>query len=271
MTTAVTFNPECSASNITPPVFMIRIDKLSKIFPDRVNGEFTAVHPISFSVEPGEIFGLLGPNGAGKTTLLRMMATILTPTSGTAHINGFDLQSQPNAIKKSIGFLSGNTKLYGRLSPRELLHYFGELYDMDNGEIDERTAHVLTLLQMNDFADRRIEKLSTGQTQKTSIARCILHDPAIFIFDEPTLGLDILTSRTIIRFIQESARNGKTIIFSTHYMQEAERLCNRIGLLHRGQLLDIDSLPGYQEKTQLTHLADIFLSYIETSDVRCEM
>ncbi|MBN2012453.1 ATP-binding cassette domain-containing protein [candidate division KSB1 bacterium] len=242
---------------------MISINQLSKIFPDRKRGAFTAVQPVSFDVQAGEIFGLLGPNGAGKTTLLRMLATILTPSSGTAKVNGYDLREYPNEIKKSIGFLSGNTKLYGRLSPRELLYYFGELYDMNLNAIHDRTDHVLRLLHMEDFADRRIEKLSTGQMQKTSIARCILHDPPVFIFDEPTLGLDILTSRTIVEFIRESANAGKTIIFSTHYMQEAERLCDRIGLLHQGELLDIDSLNGYREKTHLPHLDDIFLSYIE--------
>ncbi len=242
---------------------MIEIKQLSKTFWDRRRGEFAAVHPISFHIRKGEIFGLLGPNGAGKTTLLRMLATILTPTSGTAFINGYDLRNDPDKIKKSIGFLSGNTRLYGRLSPRELLRYFGELYDMPHALIQERTSNILDLLRMTEFADQRIDSLSTGQMQKTSIARCILHDPPVFIFDEPTLGLDVLTSRTIIRFIQESARNGKTVIFSTHYMQEAERLCHRIGLLHLGRLLDIDSLIGFRQKTRIPHLTDIFLSYID--------
>jgi len=244
---------------------MIELHALHKTFRDYRHGEFTAVQPTTFDVGKGEIFGLLGPNGAGKTTLLRMLATILTPTSGEAFINNFAVQTNPNAIKKSIGFLSGNTKLYGRLSPRELLQYFGELYDMSRQVIAERSAQIFEMLAMTDFADQRIEKLSTGQMQKTSIARCILHDPPVFIFDEPTLGLDILTSRTILHFIQESAQAGKTVIFSTHYMQEAERLCHRIGLLHRGQLLDIDSLAGYQAKTNLTHLADIFFNYIDQS------
>lgn len=242
---------------------MIKVENLSKIFWDRKRGYIKAVTPISFEIRKGEIFGLLGPNGAGKTTFLRMLATILSPTSGTATLNGYDLKTNSRHIKKSIGFLSGNTKLYGRLTPLELLKYFGELYEVDKDHIKNRIEQIFEILHMNDFANRRIEKLSTGQVQKTSIARCILHDPPIFILDEPTLGLDILTSRSIIQFIRSSAEKGKTIIFSTHYMEEAELLCHRIGLLHLGKLLDINTLEGFQKQNGKKHLADIFLDYIE--------
>ncbi len=241
---------------------MIQTFNISKSFFDRKTGEARAVQPTSIKIEKGEVFGLLGPNGAGKTTLLRMLATILTPTDGTALINGFDLRRQPDEIKKSIGFLSGNTKLYGRLSPRELLHYFGSLYEMNAEKIDSRTEEIFSLLNMHNFAHQRIEKLSTGQTQKTSIARSILHDPPIFILDEPTLGLDILTSRSIIDFIRTASHNGKTIIFSTHYMEEAERLCDRIGLMHHGEILAINTLKGYSDYTGKSNLAEIFMSYI---------
>jgi sodium transport system ATP-binding protein len=162
----------------------------------------------------------------------------------------------------SIGFLSGNTKLYGRLTPRELLQYFGELYEIPLQQVKQRSEEIFDLLDMHEFVDQRIEKLSTGQTQKTSIARCILHHPQVFILDEPTLGLDVLTSRTIIQFIRSSAQAGKTILFSTHYMQEAEYLCHRIGLLHRGKILDIDTFTGFKEKTNLANLSEIFLHYI---------
>lgn len=241
---------------------MIKTDNLSKTFWDRKRGEIQAVLPTSFEIAQGEIFGLLGPNGAGKTTFLRMLATVLSPTSGTAIINNFELKKQADDIKKSIGFLSGNTKLYGRLTSRELLQYFGELYDLPPQHIRERGTEIFNLLDMHEFVDQRIEKLSTGQTQKTSIARCILHDPPVFILDEPTLGLDVLTSRTIIQFIRTSAQEGKTILFSTHYMQEAEYLCHRIGLLHRGKILDIDTFDGFKEKTRLTNLSEIFMHCI---------
>lgn len=241
---------------------MIQTFQMSKSFFDRKNGEILAVKPTSVKIEKGEVFGLLGPNGAGKTTLLRMLATILTPSQGSAKINGYDLRTRPEMIKKSIGFLSGNTRLYGRLSPRELLHYFGSLYEMESGTIQSRIDEIFSMLNMRSFAEQRIEKLSTGQTQKTSIARSILHDPPIFILDEPTLGLDILTSRSIIDFIRTASHNGKTIIFSTHYMEEAERLCDRIGLMHHGEILAINTLKGYSDYTGKSNLAEIFLSYI---------
>jgi len=243
---------------------MIQTFNVSKSFYDSKLGEIQAVQPTTVHIRKGEVFGLLGPNGAGKSTFLRLLATILTPSRGSAVLNGFDVATQPEDVKKSIGFLSGNTRLYGRLTPRELLRYFGALYDMDEGTIDARAREIFSLLNMHAFADQRIEKLSTGQTQKTSIARSILHDPAIFILDEPTLGLDILTSRSILEFIRTASQMGKTVLFSTHYMEEAERLCHRIGFMHRGEMLSINTLPGYAEASGKTNLADIFMSYIDS-------
>jgi sodium transport system ATP-binding protein len=245
---------------------MITIENLSKTYWDRKRGSIEAVLPTNLEINRGEIFGLLGPNGAGKTTLLRMLATVLTPTSGFAVINGFHLLNQLDAVKKSVGFISGNTKLYGRLTPRELLKYFGELYEIPIPKIKSRSEEIFKMLDMYPFVDQRIEKLSTGQTQKTSIARCMLHDPPIYILDEPTLGLDVLTSRTIIDFIQRAAVNGKTILLSTHYMEEAELLCHRIGMLHLGKILAIDTLAGFKTKYQRSHLADIFLACIAQSN-----
>ena len=243
---------------------MIRTEQLRKTFHDKKRGEIEAVLPTDLRVEKGEVFGLLGPNGAGKTTFLRMLATVLSPTSGTACIDGRNIKKQAEEVKQSIGFLSGNTQLYGRLTPRELLVYFGELYEMDRDRIESRSEELFHLLEMREFVDKRIEKLSTGQTQKTSIARCILHDPPLFILDEPTLGLDVLTSRAILQFIRRAAAEGKTVLLSTHYMQDAELLCDRIGLLHHGRILDIDTLEGYRRKCQKAHLAEIFLDYIDS-------
>lgn len=242
---------------------MIRVKNLTKTFTSPRRGTIGAVSGVTFTVRKREVFGLLGPNGAGKTTLLRMLATILTPSSGTGELNQLDLVRDRDRIKRSIGFLSGNTRPYGRLTPRELLHYFGTLYDMEQNLIEDRIRSLADMLDMGDSMDQRIDRLSSGQVQKTSIARCILHDPPILILDEPTLGLDILTSRTIICFIRDAAKRGHTVLFSTHYMEEAELLCNRIGLLHRGSLLDIDSLDGLRHKSGRHHLSDIFLHYIK--------
>lgn len=198
---------------------MIITQNLSKTFFDSKKGAINAVAPTDLEIKKGEVFGLLGPNGAGKTTFLRMLSTVLTPTTGSISINGYNQEEQADDIKKSIGFISGNTKLYGRLSPRELLTYFGQLYDMTKSQINTRCEAVFEMLDMSGFIDQRIESLSTGQTQKTSIARCVLHNPPIFIMD----GLDVLTSRTILEFIRQAAQDGKTVIFSTHYMSDSVR------------------------------------------------
>ncbi len=241
---------------------MIRTTALSRTFWDPKKGDIRALLPTDLFISRGEIFGILGPNGAGKTTLLRMLATVIAPSSGTASVNGFDIVREPMKVKKSIGFLSGNTKLYGRLTPRELLAYFGRLYDMRPAWVSQRTEALSGMLDMTGFLDQRIERLSTGQTQKASIARCLLHDPEVLILDEPTLGLDIMTSRAIIDFIRNAAASGKTVILSTHYMTEAELLCHRIGLLHLGRLMDVDNLEGYRGKTLKQSLADIFMDYV---------
>ncbi|WP_035571506.1 ABC transporter ATP-binding protein [Halonatronum saccharophilum] len=245
---------------------MIRTEGIKKVFWDKKEGEVVALHPTSLSVNEGEVFGVLGPNGAGKTTLLRMLATILTPTDGSGEVNGYDILSQKEEVKSSIGFLSGNTKLYGRLTPTEILNYFGELYGLGKEEIRVRKEELITLLNMEEFIDKKVEKLSTGQTQKVSIARALLHDPDIYMLDEPTLGLDILTSKSIIEFIRGEAGRGKTIIFSTHYMEEAEVLCDRVALLHKGRILDIDTTEGYYNKCQGNNLRDIFFEYVNKSE-----
>ena len=199
--------------------------------------EFNAVDGISISVEKGEILGILGPNGAGKTTLLRMLAGLMVPTSGDVYV----LDAEGNAakdsriVKRRIGYLSGNTKLYGRMSVRELLKIFGTMYEIDDEELDKRIEKITEVLNMESFVDNRIERLSTGQTQRASIARTIIHDPDIYIFDEPTLGLDIISSSAIIEFMKKEKERGKTVIYSTHYMEEAEYLCDRIIMLkYRG-------------------------------------
>jgi sodium transport system ATP-binding protein len=216
---------------------MIEARGLSKRFQDKKRGEIRAVDNVSFTCQPGKIYGLLGANGAGKTTTLRMLATILEPTDGTAIICGHDVVDDPEKVRANIGFLSTGTALYPRLSSQELVEYFGRLNGLDEATLKKRVDDIFNRLEMNDFRDRRCDKLSTGMKQKTSIARTLVHDPSVMIFDEPTTGLDVMTARTIINFISECRERGKAIIFSTHIMSEVERLCDFIGIIHDGKLL----------------------------------
>ncbi len=243
---------------------MIEVKGLTKTFHDKKHGDVKAVNHVSFSVNAGEIYGLLGPNGAGKTTLLRMLATIMSPTEGHAIINGCDTSTDPDGVKHAIGFLSGNTKLYKKLTPIETLRFFGKFYNIEKSVLESRIQHIIKSLDMEDFKNRVVEKLSTGQVQRTSIARCLIHDPQVYMLDEPTLGLDILTSRTIIDFIKSEKQRGKTIVFSTHYMEEADALCDRIGLIHKGVLLASESTEEMQRLTGKTAIRDIFLHYIDS-------
>ncbi|MFP4171414.1 MAG: ATP-binding cassette domain-containing protein [Candidatus Hydrogenedentota bacterium] len=242
---------------------MIEAHRLSKTFYAPRSAPIEAVRDVSLSVEGGEILGLLGPNGAGKTTLLRMLATILTPTSGSCRVCGVPVNESPQTARAKIGFLSGNTRLYGRLTPRELLRYFGRLYGMSRENIAERTESLSAMLGMEGFLDRRCDTLSTGQTQRVSIARVILHDPPVLILDEPTLGLDIMSSRTILDFIREARTREHAIIFSTHYMTEAELLCDRIGLIHEGRVHAMDTPANLYARTQTRNLQDAFLAMID--------
>jgi sodium transport system ATP-binding protein len=200
-------------------------------------GASLAVDDLSFTVACGEIYGLLGPNGAGKTTTLRVLAAILAPTTGRAELAGVDVARDPQAARRRLGFLTGSTGLYARLTGRELLRYFGRLHGMPAAAIAERTALLARVLDLDPILDRRCEALSTGQRQRLSVARAVLHDPAVLILDEPTVGLDVLASRFLRDFVRGERDRGKAVIFSTHYLAEAELLCDRIGLLHRGRLL----------------------------------
>lgn len=245
--------------------------KIKKSGKRTVKESFNAVDHISIEVGKGEIFGILGPNGAGKTTFLRMLGGILTPTEGQVYLDGMNYEEDKNAVKKKIGYLSGNTKLYGRVSPRELLSIFGGLYEMSKLEIEEKTEEIFKLLNMYDFADNRIEHLSTGQTQRTSIARCLIHSPEVYIFDEPTLGLDVLSSSSIIEFMQQEKAKGKTVLYSTHYMEEAETLCDRIAMIHEGKVVAMGTKEELKMQTGTTNLRDAFLQTLkERGELRCE-
>lgn len=225
--------------------------------------EINAVDGISLTVGKGEIVGILGPNGAGKTTLLRMMAKLMKPTSGMVSIMiGEKEITEDIEVKRHIGYLSNNTKLYGRFSTAELLRMLGTVYDMEREAVEKKIEEISEILSLEDFIDNRIEKLSTGQTQRASISRCLIHDPQVYIFDEPTLGLDILSSAAIIDFMRKERQAGKTILYSTHYMEEAEYLCDRIIMVHQGRIIS-EGTPG-QLKSELgkESLRDVFSELI---------
>src|ERR1700680_492020 len=241
---------------------MIEARALSKRFHDKKRGEIRAVDNVSFRCEPGRIYGLLGANGAGKTTTLRILATILEPTDGTAVICGHDVVEEPEKARANVGFLSTATALYPRLTARELVEYFGRLNGLDEATLKKRINEIFGRLDMNGFRDRRCAKLSTGMTQKASIARTLVHDPPVMIFDEPTLGLDIMTARTITAFIREWRDLGKTVIFSTHIMSEVEKLCDVIGIIQGGKLLAEGTLAQLREKYHEQDLEEIFVKVV---------
>ena len=241
---------------------MIEARSLSKRFQDKKRGEIRAVDNVSFTCQPGEIYSLLGANGAGKTTTLRMLATILEPTDGTAVICGHDVIEEPEKVRANVGFLSTATALYPRLTAQELVEYFGRLNGLDGPTLKKRVDDIFNRLDMNGFRDRRCDKLSTGMKQKTSIARTLVHDPPVMIFDEPTTGLDVMTARTIITFISDCRDRGKAIIFSTHIMSEVERLCDHLGIIHDGKLLAHGTVPELRAKYGEHNLEEIIVKVV---------
>ena len=241
---------------------MITVNNLSKVFRQQNGEELYAVNNLSFTADKGEIVVLLGVNGAGKTTTMRMLSTVLQPTSGTATLEGFDLIKNSMNVRANLGFLSGDTGLYARLSARETITYFARLYDVPENTIHDRINKMADLLDMHDFLDKKIDFLSTGMKQKVSIARSIIHDPPIMIFDEPTSGLDILTAKNIISFIHKCKNDGKCVLFSTHIMREAERIADKIVMIHQGRVLAQGSWDDLKKNTGLIDLDDIFIHYV---------
>src|SRR5947209_3809345 len=210
---------------------MIHVHNLTKEFRDLRRGQVLAVDHISFDVRPGEIFGLLGPNGAGKTTTMRILCTVLHPTSGTATVAGHDVATEPGLVRQNIGFLSASTAIYDRMTAWEMVEYFGKLYGLAPERLRGRMETIFTNFQMNDFRDVLGAKMSTGMRQKVSIARAIVHDPPVMIFDEPTLGLDVLVARAVLQNIERLRAEGKCILYSTHIMREVETICNRVAIV----------------------------------------
>lgn len=236
---------------------ILSVKNLTKKF----NG-FAAINGISFDASEGEILGLLGPNGAGKTTTIGTIATLQAPTSGTTEVCGFDVIKNPEEVRKNIGVLTTDIGVYERFTGRENLRYFGELYKIYNAALENRINDLVKLLQMEDFIDRISGKYSTGMKQKLAIARSVIHDPKVIMFDEPTAGLDVLAAQTVLGFMRQASKDGKCIIFSTHRMNEAEKLCDRAVIIHRGKMIASDSISALKEKTRMPDLEEAFLKLI---------
>jgi sodium transport system ATP-binding protein len=245
---------------------MIEARQLTKVYADLHRGPFVALDHLSFTARGGEVYGLLGPNGAGKTTALRILSTVLQPTSGTAIINGYDVVTQPTRVRQTIGFISANTAVYDRMTAWEMVEYFGRLYGMEDERLRERMELLFDRLQMQEIRDVLGAKMSTGMKQKVSIARAIVHDPPVLIFDEATNGLDVLVARSLLEAVAELRQQGKCIVFSTHIMREAERLCDRVAIINRGRLLAEGTIPELREEHGQTDLEDIFFSLIRRQE-----
>lgn len=264
--------PSSSPSDSTPPTVpdatvdisraIVVAEGLTKTYADLRRGQFVALDGLSFTARQGEVFGLLGPNGAGKTTALRILSTVLQPTSGSAAINGFDCLTQPELVRHHIGFMSANTAVYDRMTAWEMVEYFGRLYGMEEEQLRERMEVLFDRLQMQNIRDVLGGKMSTGMKQKVSIARAIIHDPPVLIFDEATSGLDVLVARALLDTVAELRDIGKCIVFSTHIMREAERLCDRVAIMHQGRILAEGTLDNLREEHGEHDLEDLFFELI---------
>ena len=242
---------------------MIVVENLRKSYPDLEFDEVKAVDDVSFRCEPGQIYGLLGPNGAGKTTVLRTLATLLKPTSGRATIAGFDVETQAEQVRRNIGFVSNNTSNYDRMSAREMVEFFGRLHGMPEEALQQRAQLVYQQLQMTEFLEVSGGKMSTGMKQKVSIARAIIHNPPVLIFDEATVGLDVLVGRSLQDTVLELKEQGKCILYSTHHMREVERVCDQIAIMHNGKILCEGTQQQLREKYMQDDLEDVFFELMD--------
>jgi sodium transport system ATP-binding protein len=241
----------------------IVVSGLAKHFYEESRGEVRAVDGVDFVCRSGEILGLLGANGAGKTTTLRMLATVLVPTSGSASVAGHDVATAPESVRRAIGFYSATTALYPRLTARETIAFFGKLGGLSGSTLRSRVDDLIQRFGIGSYADVRVEKLSSGMKQKVSIARTVVHDPPVLIFDEPTVGLDVLNAIEMRKAIASLRDEGKAILFSTHIMSEAEQLCDRIAIIHAGRIHACDTLAGLRQATGRHYLEDVFVYYAQ--------
>lgn len=237
---------------------MIVFDSLTKRY-----GELTAVRELSLAVPPGQVYALLGANGAGKTTALRCLATLLQPSSGGSSVAGFDSATRPLEVRRRLGFLAASMGLYERLTAKEMLLYFADLHGIPPADSEKRVAELVEDFEIAPFADRYCGKLSTGQRQRVSIARAIVHDPPALVLDEPTLGLDVLSGETIYRFIARSRERRRAVIFSTHQMSEVELLADRVGIIAGGRLVAEGTVEEIVALSGETNLARAFVQIVK--------
>jgi len=245
---------------------LVQVENLCKSYPDAVQGEFKALDNVNFVAKAGEIFGLLGPNGAGKTTALRILATILQPTSGSVRVFNFDVTKQADYVRHSIGFVSNNTAIYDRMSAWEMVEFFGRLYALPDDHLYPRMEKIFRRLQMDDFKECPGAKMSTGMKQKTSIARALIHDPPVLIFDEASLGLDVMVARALQSIVLDLRDQGKCIIYSTHIMREVERLCDRVAIIYKGKVIDSGSLADLAERHDQDDFEELFFQLLMLDD-----
>jgi len=245
---------------------MIYVSNLTKHYADLRRGQFVALDGVSFHAQPGQVYGLLGPNGAGKTTALRILSTVLRPTAGMAAINGFDVVTHSAQVRRRIGFMSANTAVYDRMTGWEMVEYFGRLHGIPADELTDRMESLFERLKMNDTRDILGAKMSTGMKQKVSVARAVVHDPPVLIFDEATAGLDVLVARALLTTVAELRDQGKCILFSTHIMREAEKLCDRVAILHRGHLLAEGAVQELRDRYHEGDLEELFFRLISQQE-----
>jgi len=236
---------------------MIEVEALAKHF-----GAVRAVDGVTFCARDGEVLGLLGPNGAGKTTTMRLLATVLRPTSGAARVDGHDLLHEPEAVRAAVGILPENWGLYGRLTPREHLRYFGRLYRMDGTGLDRRIDELIGALDMGEYADRRCDPFSKGMKQKVALARALIHNPKTMLLDEPTSGLDVMSARGVRDLIRRFRDEGRCVLLSTHLLGEAEPLCDRIAVMRRGQIVALGTPGELRRQTGQATLEEAFVQLV---------
>lgn len=241
---------------------MIDVSALTKVYQDALTGRHLAVDRVSFQVRGGEILALLGANGAGKTTVLRILATMLRPSAGLVSVAGYDVQRSPAEVRRQIGFVSNNTAIYDRMTAEEMVTFFGKLNGLRGQELRQRVDRLFEALRMDSFRHHAGGTLSTGMKQKVSIARALVHDPPVLIFDEATLGLDVLVARNLLGVIRSLRDAGKCIIFSTHIMSEVERLCDRVAIMHNGRILDSGSLAELQTRHRQPNCEELFYQLV---------
>jgi sodium transport system ATP-binding protein len=243
---------------------MVTVEGLSK----KYAGNKFAVENLSFEARDGEIYGLLGPNGAGKTTTLRMLATLLEPTSGSASVAGFDVRTQPEQVRRSIGVVNGGMGLYDRLTGREILEYFAGFYGMSKADTRARTKELSDSLELGEVLDRRAGEFSTGMKQKIVIARAVIHSPPVLILDEATNGLDVVARRAVLEFARAYQTSGRVVLYSTHIMSEAEELCTRAAIIDHGRLVALDTVDNLKASTQTANLEDAFFKLTRAENTK---